>query len=58
MIFKDKSKIVDLASYNLKIDDEVIDRIGKNYHEESLKLVGTNLDESLSWSHHVNHVKK
>ena len=57
MIFKDKSKIVDLASYNLKIDDEVIDRIGKNCHEESFKFVGIHLDESLSWSHHVNHVR-
>ena len=54
MIFKDKSKIVDLASYNLKIDDEVIERIGKNCHEESFKFVGINLDEFLSWSHHVN----
>ena len=56
MIFKDKSKTVNFASHNLKIDNEVIERIGKNCPEESFKFVGINLDECLSWRHHVNHV--
>ena len=34
MIFKDKSKTVNFASHNLKIDNEVIERIGKNCPEE------------------------
>ena len=55
MIFKNKSKIVDFACHNLKIDNEVIERIGKNCPEESFKFVGINLDESLSWRHHVSH---
>ena len=38
MIFKNKSKIVDFACHNLKIDNEVIERIGKNCTEESFKF--------------------
>ena len=57
MIFKDNSKTVNFASHNLKIDNEVIERIGKNCPEESFKFVGINLDECLSWRHHVNHVR-
>ena len=49
MIFKDKSKTVNFASHNLKIDNEVIERIGKNSPEESFKFVGINLDECLSY---------
>ena len=39
------------------LDNEVIERIGKNCPAESFKFVGINLDESLSWRHHVNHVR-
>ena len=35
MIFKDKSKVVDLACHNLKIDDELNERIRKNCSRES-----------------------
>ena len=56
MIFKDKSKTVNFASHNLKIDNEVIERIGKNCPGESFKFVRINIDEGLSWRHHVNQV--
>ena len=45
------------ACHNLNIDNEVIERIGKNCPEESFKFVGINLDESLSSRHHVNYVR-
>ena len=56
MILKNKSKIVDFVYHNLKIDNEVFERIGKNCPEESFKFVGIILDENLSWRHHFNYV--
>ena len=44
MIFNDKSKTVNSASNNLKIDNEVIKRIGKNCPAESFKFAGINRD--------------
>jgi len=48
MILKDKSQMVDFACHILKIDNEVIERIGENCPEKYFKFVEINLDESLS----------
>ena len=47
----------DLDSLSLYIENQAIDRIGKNCEEQSFKFVGIFLDEFLIWDHHINHVK-
>ena len=57
MIFRDKSVIDSLLNNMLSIDGQYIERIGKGCGEESFKFVGINLDESLSWKHHINIIR-
>ena len=41
----------------LKINGEVIERIGLRFPTKSFKLVGINLDDNLKWGEHVNKVR-
>ena len=43
---------------NLSLDDKRIMRCGYGLQEESVKLLGLNIDEDLSWKVHVNSVIK
>ena len=47
---------VDFSQVDLKIGDEVIERIGSNCPEKYFKFVGHRLDEFLTWQYHINHV--
>ena len=42
----------------LLIGGEAIARIGENCEDKSFKFLGHHLDETLSWSHHTNHIFK
>ena len=48
---------VDFDKYQLKIGNEVIDRIGAECKEKYFKFVGHRLDEFLTWQYHINHVQ-
>ena len=48
---------IDFEPLKLVIENQVIDRIGKNCEEESFKFVGHFLDEFLLFDHHINHIK-
>ena len=56
ILFRDKNFSVDFRKFQLKIDEEKIERIGKGCHDESFKFVGLNLDEFLNWDHHIKSV--
>ena len=46
-------------TYNkIRIGGEEIERIGEKFKVKSFKLVGIHLDDKLSWTHHLNHIKK
>ena len=56
ILFKNQSSHVHIG--DLYIGGEAIQRIGENCKKTSFKFLGHHLDESLSWSHHINHVFK
>ena len=47
---------VDFSRFELKIGDEIIDRIGSNCETKYFKFVGHRLDEYLTWEYQINHV--
>ena len=56
ILFKNQSSHLHLGE--LFIGGEVIARIGENCEDKSFKFLGHHLDETLSWSHHTNHIFK
>ena len=56
ILFKNKNSHFHYGKLN--IGGEEIERIGENCKETSFKFLGHHLDESLTWSHHSNHVYK
>ena len=53
LLFRNKNISIDFSQLQLKIDDEIIERIGKGCRDESFKFVGLNIDEYLTWEHHI-----
>ena len=56
IFFKNKGSHPNLGE--LSIGGEAIERIGENCREKSFKFLGHHLDETLAWSHHLNHIYK
>ena len=46
----------DFSALNLKLGNELVERIGTGCKESSFKFVGHHLDEHLSWDIHIKHV--
>ena len=57
MLFRQPSQMIDFNNYNIKMDDKTIERIGEDCKTKFFKFVGIKLDEHLTWSHHLNHVR-
>ena len=57
ILFRDKKQIVNFEDLILKIDNEIIDRIGEGCEEEYFKFVGIRLDEHLTWKYHTEYVR-
>ena len=45
-----------MTGYQLKIGDEVLERIGSDCKTKFYKFVGLLIDDSLSWEAHISHV--
>jgi hypothetical protein len=48
----------DLGKFTILINDIALDRIGNDCKEKSVKFLGINLDENLTWKYHVTQVNK
>ena len=57
MIFRPKSVHVDLKPLTIEIDNIILERIGKDCKTKFYKFVGLNIDDNLSWEHHIQKVK-
>lgn len=57
MVFCPKGSKESLKDYSLKIGGEKIERIGEDMPIKSFKFVGINIDENLSWKHHISKIK-
>ena len=55
--FCPKNCKVNLNDFTLHIGEKLIDRIGEDLPVKSFKFVGLNIDENLSWKHHINKIK-
>ena len=47
---------VNFENYELKIGNEIIERIGENCKTKYFKFVGIHLDEHINWKYQINHV--
>lgn len=56
ILFRSKNMKVNFENYNLKLGNEIIERIGSDCKTKFFKFVGHHLDEYLSWDFHINHV--
>ena len=56
MVFRKPTVQVNLNSFQLKIGEEVLERIGFDCKTKSYKFVGLHIDEYLSWETHISHV--
>ena len=56
ILFKNQNSYLHFGE--LLIGGEAIARIGENCEDKSFKFLGHHLDETLSWSHHTNHIFK
>jgi hypothetical protein len=48
----------DLGKFTILINDIALDRIGNDCKEKSVKFLGINLDENLTWKYHITQVNK
>jgi hypothetical protein len=48
----------DLGKFTILINDIALDRIGNDCKEKSVKFLGINLDENLTWKYHTTQVNK
>ena len=52
-VFTHKNSNYEVKS-SVKINNEVINQIGKNNKDESVKFLGINIDQHLTWKEHIN----
>jgi hypothetical protein len=57
ILFNKKANYPNLSDFSLKIDNTEIERIGESCTNKYFKFVGILLDENLSWSYHISHVR-
>ena len=58
MIFKTKNMKFNDCNFILKLGNKNIERVGFGCENESIKFVGMNLDENLTWQFHITHICK
>jgi len=58
IIIKPSKAKFEFSGLNLLINGTPLERIGKEYKEESTQFLGVLFDESLTWKHHINHINK
>ena len=56
MIFHNKYMVIQNNIVNLKIKDEVLERVGDELRTKSFKLLGHMIDEHLTWTDHIQNV--
>ena len=54
MIISPSNNQVCGINYEITINNNKIERIGRNCNEVSLKMLGIHLDDNLSWKPHIN----
>ena len=54
ILFRKKNMTVDFSDLNLKIGNEIVERIGNGCKTKSFKFIGHHLDEFLSWVFHIS----
>ncbi len=48
---------IDFANMNISIHGSTLTRIGSTSSEQTTKFLGLYMDESLTWKHHIAHIK-
>ena len=56
IIFHSKNMVIPNNEFSIKINDEIIERIGDDLQTKSYKFLGLHIDERLSWSDHIQNV--
>ena len=56
MVFRNKAMPMDADKCKIKIDNEELERIGRDCKNTYFKFVGIKLDEFLTFEHHIDHV--
>jgi len=47
----------DLTTLNISMNGTQLNRIGNDRNEKSSKFLGIQIDEHLTWKHHINIIK-
>ena len=57
ILFRNKNKHVNFNNLNIKIENNIIERVGSGCKDTSFKFVGVHLDEFLNWEQHTKYVR-
>jgi len=57
IVFKGGNKHVDFNNLNISVNGTNLEQIGSQFQEKTTKFLGVFMDESLSWTYHLTHVK-
>ena len=58
IVIKPNNQICHYDNLSIMINGTKLSQIGNQFDEQSTTLLGVYIDESLSWTHHMNHMNK
>ena len=56
MIFSAKNIATDFTAQPLKINDTILTQCGEKCETKFVKFLGITMDDSLTWTHHIDHI--